>query len=155
MTENDLDEDEPMHIAMAMAELYDAQPAPSTALEWTRALVDRTGPARYAILVRAPGDPERRSRENRHAALGRAAAGSEWKEMRKATAETWAERFAAVLADGRPRTLNALTVELADATADVAGDNAEAALWLLKERGQVEHTVEVPVLWRAIGEAAK
>lgn len=133
-----------------MQELATMLPLDPAALEWTRAPVDLSGVARYAILVRAPGDSERRSREDRHAAMGVESAASEWKRLKLATAEQWAERFAAVLADGRPRTLNALTVELADATADMAGDNAAAALWLLKERGKVEHTVEVPVLWRAI-----
>ena len=38
----------------------------------------------------------------------------------------------------------------APATADVAPDNAEAALWQLKEQGEVEHTIDVPVLWRLV-----
>ena len=69
--------------------------------EWTRAPVDTSGPAAYAILVRAPGDP-------------------------------------------------AMTVEVADATADVVGPNAIAALWALKAAGVVEHTIDVPVLWRLV-----
>ena len=48
------------------------------------------------------------------------------------------------------RTLNALTVEAADATADVAGPNAAAAPWALKSAGVVGHTVDVPVLWRLV-----
>ena len=116
--------------------------------EWTREPVDASGPAFYTIMIRAPGDPERRTREDRHAAMGRAAASAEWKSLAKVSVETWAERFRALLAGGRTLTFNALCVETADATADVAPDNAEAALWLLKERGEVEHTVDAPVLWR-------
>ena len=118
--------------------------------EWTREPVDASGPAFYTIMIRAPGDPERRTREDRHAAMGVAAAAGEWKEIRKASVEVWAARFLAALAGGRVATLNALTVELADTTADVVGDNAIDALWMLKERGQVEHTVDAPVLWRAV-----
>ena len=33
----------------------------------------------------------------------------------------------------------------------MVADNAEAALWLLKERGEVEHTIDAPVLWRLTG----
>lgn len=117
-------------------------------------LFDRPEPDRSTLppdqreWTRAPGDPERRSREARHDAMGVAAAASEWKRIRKATVEQWAERFLALLSDGRAVTLNALTVELADITADVVGDNAIAALWLLKDRGLVEHTIDAPVLWR-------
>ena len=119
--------------------------------QWTREPVDTSGMAFYMIMERSPADPPRRSREARHAAMGRASASSEWKEIRKATVEQWAERFLALLSDGRAVTLNALTVELADITADVVGDNAIAALWLLKDRGLVEHTIDAPVLWRLTG----
>jgi hypothetical protein len=135
------------------AELFD-RPEPDRSTlppdqrEWTREPVSIEGDEVYLIMVRAPGDPERRSREARHDAMGVAAAASEWKRIRKATVEQWAERFLALLSDGRAVTLNALTVELADITADVVGDNAIAALWLLKDRGLVEHTIDAPVLWR-------
>lgn len=118
--------------------------------EWTRDPVDATGIAAYSIMIRAPGDPERRSREARHEAMGVTAAAGEWKQIRKASVEVWAERFLAALAGGRAATLNALTVELADITADTVGDNAIAALWMLKDRGLVEHTIDTPVLWRRV-----
>lgn len=117
--------------------------------EWTREPVDTSGLAAFAILVRAPGDPERRSREERHAAMGVAAAAGEWKQLAKVPQDAWADRFRTLLADG-PRTFNAMCVLAADATADVAPDNAEAALWALKAAGVVEHTVDVPVLWRLV-----
>ena len=83
--------------------------------------------------------------------MGREAAGSEWKSLAKVGVEAWSERFRVLLADGKPRTYNALCVEAADATADVAPDNAEAALWSMKAAGEVEHTIDAPVLWRLTG----
>ena len=124
--------------------------APAPARTWTREPVDLAGTARYMILARSPNDPERRSREDRHAAMGVAAAATEWKSLAKVSIEAWAERFMALLADGREATFNALCVELADVTADVAPDAAEFALWRLKAAGKVEHTIDAPVLWRAV-----
>lgn len=117
--------------------------------EWTREPVDTSGLAAFAILVRAPGDPERRSREERHAAMGVAAAAGEWKQLAKVPQDAWADRFRTLLADG-PRTFNAMCVLAADATADMAGPNAIAALWALKTAGVVERTIDVPVLWRLV-----
>jgi hypothetical protein len=117
--------------------------------QWTREPVDTSGLAAYAILVRAPGDPERRSREERHAAMGVEAASGEWKQLAKVKVDQWAGRFCELLRDG-PRTFNALCVLAADATADMAGPNAAAALWALKAAGIVEHTIDVPVLWRLV-----
>lgn len=77
-------------------------------------------------------------------------AAGEWKGIRKDSVDVWAGRFCELLRGG-PRTLNALTVEAADATADMAGPNAAAALWSLKAAGVVEHTVDAPVLWRLTG----
>jgi len=63
----------------------------------------------------------------------------------KATAEEWRTRIVAHLADGIPRTLNRIAVELVDATADVVGDTAEAGLWLAVERGEIWWTAEAPI----------
>lgn len=116
---------------------------------WTREPVDRSGVAAYVIQIRAPGDPERRSREERHAALGVVGAAGEWKTLAKVSVEAWADRFRALLADG-PRTFNGLCVLAADTTADAAPEAAEDALWALKDAGEVEHTVDAPVLWRTV-----
>lgn len=128
--------------------LLDDAPAPRDRT-WTREPVDLAGTARYVIMIRAPGDPERRSREDRRAELGDAAS-TAWKSLAKVSVEAWAERFMALLADGREATFNALCVELADVTADVAPDAAEFAMWRLKAAGKVEHTIDAPVLWRAV-----
>ena len=45
---------------------------PTTSAEWTRRISSTSsGPAAYAILARAPGDPGAPSREDRHEAMGR------------------------------------------------------------------------------------
>lgn len=108
-------------------------------------LPDRSGLAQYTVLIRAPGDPERRSRETRQAAMGHEGAAVEWRTWRKASAEEWRARIVAHLADGIPRTLNRIAVELVDATADVVGDTAEAGLWLAVERGEVWWTSTAPI----------
>lgn len=124
--------------------------APLAQREWTRDPVDTSGSAQFMIMIRAPGDPERRTREDRHKAMGVTAAASEWKKLRRATVATWCERFRELLADDVPRTLNAMAVVLVDQTADIVGDSAIAALWALKADGVVEHTVDAPVLWRLV-----
>lgn len=129
--------------------LLDDAPAPRDRT-WTREPVRLTGTARYLIIIRSPSDPERRSREDRHAAMGVAAAASEWKSLAKVSVEAWAEKFLSLLSDGRTMTFNALCVMAADITADAAPDAAEDALWQLKAAGKVEHTIDAPVLWRAV-----
>ncbi len=108
-------------------------------------LPDISGLARYTVLIRAPGDPERRPRENRQAAMGHRAAAVEWRAWHKASAEEWRARIVAHLADGMPRTLNRIAVELVDATADVVGEAALAGLWLAVERGEIWWTADAPI----------
>jgi hypothetical protein len=113
--------------------------------EYHTGLPDRSGMARYTVLIRAPWDPPRRPREVRQAAMGHEAAAVEWRTWRKASAEQWCERIVAHLADGEPRTLNRIAVELVDATADVVGATAQAGLWLAVERGLAWWTACAPV----------
>lgn len=118
--------------------------------EWTSEPVDRSGMAKYIVICRAPGDPERRDRA---LSLGGKTDAftkiSELKALRKASVEEWRERIVAHLQDGTPRTFNRIGVELCDRTADMLlGSNAEKALWSTVEAGLVEHTMESPVLFR-------
>lgn len=108
-------------------------------------LPDRSGPAQYTVLIRAPWDPERRPREVRQAEMGKEAAAVAWQAWRKAPPEEWRARIVAHLADGVPRTFNRIAVELVDASADVVGDTAEAGLWLAVERGEIWWTNEAPI----------
>lgn len=128
-------------------DLFAPPDAPPTDDAWSyyTGLPDRSGLARYTVLIRAPGDPERRPREARQAAMGKEAAAVEWRAWRAASAEEWRARIVAHLADGNPRTFNRIAVELVDATADVVGDTAQAGLWLAVERGEVWWTSDAPV----------
>lgn len=108
----------------------------------------RSVPETFLHIVRASGDPERRSREERQAIYGEGSS-TQWKTLRKQTPEQWAERIAGHLADGVPRTFNRIMVELADCTADVVfGDAPDRGLWLLVRQSRVMMTVRVPIYFR-------
>jgi len=108
-------------------------------------VVDRSGMHQYVHLIRAPHDPERRSREERRSLDPESS--TSWRRM--GTEEQWRDRIRAHLADGEPRTFNRIAVELADMTADVATSGpADPALWSLVRDGEVEHTTEAPIYFR-------
>lgn len=116
---------------------------------WTCAPVDRRGPSAYVHLIRAPGDPERRARAKSLGGPGNNDKASEGHWSKLPPAEECAEAITALLADDVPRTFNRIAVELWDKTADVAfGQGPDHGLWLLVERGDVEHTLTAPVLFR-------
>lgn len=99
-------------------------------------LPDRSGAARYTHLVRWNGDPP----ETKARGGGLRPAG--W-QKRLGGAEEWAAEIDALLADGRPRTFNAIAVQLTGTTADVVVDEApDQGLWLLVERGRVAWACE-------------
>lgn len=136
----------------AQLELHLAPRLPASAVEpvryeWTRDDVDRSGDGVYIHLIRAAGDPERPGAEK---SQGRGWS-FKWKEVGQTAPEAWTERIVELLADTQPRTFNAICVELVGVTADVAFESSlDHALWLLKERGRVEHTISVPIRWRLI-----
>jgi hypothetical protein len=104
----------------------------------------------YVHLIRGPADPVA-SADRRRAAGEDQAAGDPtgWKKARAMPVEEWCTLLLRGLADGQPRTFNALLVETVDRTADVAGPgNAELALWSLAVEGAIEHTARAPILWR-------
>jgi hypothetical protein len=135
----------------------DELPAPQRAWE-TGWIPDQDGVYAFLAIVRSRDDPERSSREARRARLGHIGARDEWKKIRKLPAKEWLPRIENHLLDGRPRTFNAIMVELADVTADVAmgDDDSEepsgplAALWMLVSGKRVEFTMETPVLFRSL-----
>jgi hypothetical protein len=107
--------------------------------------VDRAGLARYLHLIRDPDDPERSPRP-----IGGRADRSPHRTLAELSAEACGNEILALLADGRPRTFNAIGVELLDHTADTLhGSPYEKALWELAARGALEHTLDVPVLFRS------
>lgn len=120
---------------------------------WQTGPVDRSGASVYAHLVRAKDDPERSPR----AAMGTDGSDpkSTWlRRLKKDPARVWADRIAAHLADGVPRTFNRIAVELLDKTADTVFDSPfDHGLWLLVGEGRLAYTDETPVLFRLAGEA--
>jgi len=116
---------------------------------WTSGPVDRSGPAAYVHLVRSPDDPQRISRAARKD-LGKGPVS--WCGDMKASAKPeWLERIPELLGDGKPRTFNAIVLEVSGGvyTADAAfGKAPDNALWELVTAGRVEHTLVAPVLFR-------
>jgi hypothetical protein len=105
---------------------------------------DRSGMAKYLHLVRAPGDPERRPRPK-----GGVAERAPHRKLGRTSAAKWEPLLLAALEDGEPRTFNRLGVELFDLTADVICTTpVDTALWNLVDRGLLEHTMELPILFR-------
>lgn len=114
----------------------------------TGEIPDRRGARRYTEMIRAPGDPERSSREARRAKHGREST-TLWRKELKKHPSLWGPRILELLKDGRPRTLNAISVELVDYGADfTAGRALGEALWALVEAGAVEHTLKAPIRFR-------
>jgi hypothetical protein len=104
----------------------------------------------YTHMIRARDDPERQTREQRHARLGGVVASS-GEVMRSRKTRTPAAALAevkALLADGKPRTLNAIGVELWDHTADMVHDRIWWAIVDAVAAGEMEHSVRAPILIR-------
>lgn len=128
-------------------------PAPAAAAaaprEFVRSMVvDRNGIAQYLHIIRAPGDPERSPRPP---------GGRKDRAPHLTLAETPVAACEAailgVLADGQARTFNRIGVELLDHTADtLMGSPYDEALWGLVGRGELEHTLDAPVLFRIPGD---
>jgi hypothetical protein len=104
------------------------------------------GAAKYVVIIRAKGDPERSPRPSSKSDPDHALA---WKKkVQTGTPEEWADRIVKLLSDGVHRTFNRIVVELADTTADVAfGERPEQGLWLAVERGDLMLTHEAPILF--------
>lgn len=98
-------------------------------------LPDRSGLTAYTHLIRHPSDAARESRESRRERAGEDAS-TEWKATTGGTVASWVERIEQLMADGEPRTFNAICLELTGGrmTADVCGGKApDVALWALVE----------------------
>lgn len=118
---------------------------------WHTGPLDRSEGCQYVHLIRGPDDPERSPRSARQGDT------TAWKRKTRATPENivaWKERIVDLLTDGHPRTFNAITVTIADITADIGFDGApDMALWELVEEGRVEHTDTAPIQFRLVREA--
>lgn len=116
----------------------------------TGQLPDLSGAAQYVVLIRAKGDPERLPRE-----LMKRDMGAEWRrKLMKQPVLEIADALRQHLADGEARTMNRTAVEMIDKTADLVGGTPfEEALWHLVELGEVEFTMQAPVLFRLVRKA--
>lgn len=117
----------------------------------TGQLPDMSGTAQYVVMIRALGDPERLPRE-----LMKRDMGAEWRRtlMKRPVGEI-AQALRQHLADGEARTMNRAAVEMLDKTADLVGGTPfEDALWSLVAAGEVEFTMQAPVLFRTVRTAA-
>lgn len=116
---------------------------------WSCHHPELSGPTRYVNCVWAPGDPERSPRDGSDM-------GALWRRALMAeSVEQHAEIILAHLADGVPRTFNRICIELYDKNAiHMLELPPDLALWRLNDKGLVEHTNVVPILWRRKGQAA-
>lgn len=119
---------------------YSARPRTTTLLF---GLPDRSGVGRYTHLIRALGDPdETRARGAKARHEGAREPG--WAK-RAGRPEEWADRIVELLADGRPRTFNAIAVALLGVTADALFETpVDAGLWLAVEQRRIGWTPTAP-----------
>jgi hypothetical protein len=109
--------------------------------------VDHSDIAGYLHLIRGQGDPERSPRP-----VGGRLDRAPHRTLADVSVEKCSEEIIGLLTDGRARTFNAIGVELLDHTADtLLGSPYDQALWHLVGREAVEHTLDVPILFRIPG----
>lgn len=114
--------------------------------EWvTGQLPERDGMFAYVVLIRATGDPERTPRE-----LSKRDGTAEWRRvLMKRPVEEIEAAITLHMQDGIARTMNRLSVEMIDKTADIVHDTPfEWALWSLVSKSAVEFTMAAPVMFR-------
>lgn len=99
--------------------------------------------SQYTIMIRGENDPKRRQR-------GREAGDvTPHRTLAKGKVEDFERAIAELLADGRERTFNAISIEVLDKPADVtSGSKFEDAIWNLVLRREVEFTTVAPILFR-------
>lgn len=117
---------------------------PAETVSYYRGMPDRSGLRRYMHLVRLPAvePPE---------TMGRGAGqrdSTHWTRVLGDSSEAWAEKIAKLMADGEPRTFNAICIELTGTTADVWFDKPpDMGLWDLVREGKLAWTNETPILF--------
>jgi hypothetical protein len=118
------------------------------AYAYLRGLPDRSGLRAYLHLIRAPlaiePDVETMARGKTSRSLG----GENDVAKKSGSPERWASAIVALLEDGRPRTFNAICLQLVGTTADVLFDAPiDRGLWLACERGDLAWTPRTPIMW--------
>jgi hypothetical protein len=125
-------------------ELFAPEPAPA---DFVRGVtVDRAGIGRYIHVIRAADDPWRSPRPK-----GGRANRFPHRTLAEIPIDRCAEMIVALFADGKPRTFNAISVELLDHTADMTlGSPLDRALWRLVAESRLEHTLTAPIRFRPV-----
>ena len=106
--------------------------------EWTyhRGMPNRRGLRKFTHLIRSPYDPDEtmaRGKANRDP--------THWQKT--ADAVTWSRRIARLMRDARPRTFNAICVELTGTNGDVWHTKPQdLALWSLVRQGRLAWACE-------------
>lgn len=120
--------------------LFGEEPAPP---EWSYyfGVPERTGLKKYTHLIRSELDPDetmKRGNKNRSA--------THWKNP--GSVDEFVKKIRALMSDGRPRTFNAICVELTGTTADVWADKEpDHALWQLVEKEELGWAQEMRAIF--------
>ena len=113
-------------------------------MDWTCEPVDRSGSSQYLHVIRADNDPKRSKRPK-----GGYSDKTPHHTFNKMDVRDLELAIFEHLSDGVPRTFNRICVELWDKNANtLLLTKADKALWGLVEGAVLEHTIEVPVLFR-------
>lgn len=116
--------------------------------ERTWATEHRAGPEireGYAHLVWGPDDPPRSERPKK----GGREDVSPHLTLKKKKPEVYAKQIMRLMRDGKPRTFNEMGVTLWDKNASILYQGpVDEALWSLVEKGELEHSLEAPILFR-------
>jgi hypothetical protein len=116
-------------------------------MRWKTGPIFRVGAHRYIHLIRAPGEPDSMRNQDRPVRDGIA----QWlKDLKLADRTTWERRVHDSLKKiGKPCTFHRLGLEMLGRSADVLFESPiDDALWSLVEKGVVDHTIRVPILFR-------
>jgi hypothetical protein len=106
----------------------------------------------YTHIIRSALDPQRspRSKEGAEARWAESMSFTKGKGPKVAQKKAqYRRQIKKLMADGRPRTLNAIGVELWDKTADILFQGpVDQVLWSLVESEELEHTMQAPIFFR-------
>lgn len=91
----------------------------------------------YTFMVRAPDDPERQSRELQRENLK--GYGGHWEDAKSVSVPAAKEAIMEATKDGRPRTLNRITLETFAITADMLPPNIWQAVAILHAGGHLAY----------------
>jgi hypothetical protein len=110
---------------------------------YTGGIPPMDGLHRYTEMIWGPDDPERAPRPK-----GGQKDKAPHRTLSKTKASDWMPAIRKLLADGKPRTLNAIGVILIDKTASItSGSPFAQALWQLVQQGELAFGEPAPILF--------